>query len=139
MSDNTFIGKAKKPTDREPAAALGPAKAIWDQLLDELDQDLGVNIREWKCYSPKWGWSFHAKRKKRTIVWLSPQAGFFGAFFILGAKAMLAARRTKLPKRIVKAMDEALKHPEGTGIRLVVNTARNISALKKLAVVKLAN
>jgi hypothetical protein len=36
VSPNAFIGKAKKPTDAELATALGPAKAVWDQLLAEL-------------------------------------------------------------------------------------------------------
>ena len=114
---NAFIGKSKKPTHAELAAALGPAKTAWDQLLTELEEDYGVNVHEWRCYSPKWGWSLRAKRKKRTIVWLSPHAGCFTVLFILGDKAMRAARQVRFPQRIVKVMKEAPKYPEGTGIR----------------------
>jgi hypothetical protein len=139
MTPNAFINKPKQPTDAELAAALGPAKAVWDQLLADLEQDYGVNIHEWRCYSPKWGWSLRVKRRARTIIWLSPRTGCFEVLFILGAKAMLAAQQSKLPMRIVKVMDEAPKYPEGTGVRLEMKSARDIGALKKLAVIKLAN
>ena len=139
MSPNAFIGKARKPTDAELAAALGPAKAAWDQLLTEVARECEANIREWKCYSPKWGWSLRAMRKKRTIVWLAPCLGYFQVAFIFGDKAMQAARQNKWPKRIVKVMDEAPKYMEGTGIRLEVKSSRDIGTLKKLAAIKLAN
>ena len=139
MSPNAFIGKAKKPTDGELAAALGPTKAIWDQLLAELDREFGVNINEWNSYSPKAGWSLRVKRKARTIVWLGPREGCFIAAFILGDKAMRAARAGKLPQRIVKIMEEAPKYPEGAGVRLEVKAPKDIEAVKKLAAIKLAN
>lgn len=139
MSANAFTNKPEQPTDSELAAALGPAKATWDQLLIELAQEFGVNVHRWKCYSPKSGWALHAKRKERTIVWLAPQAGRFGVLFIFGAKAMQAARRCKLPQRVVQAINEAPKYPEGTGVRLAVRSSRDIGTLKKLAAIKLAN
>ena len=139
MSANAFINKPKQPTDSELAAALGPAKATWDQLLSELASEHGVNRSEWRCYSPKWGWSLRAKRKERTIVWLSPNENSFTVLFILGGKAMQAARQTRFPQRIVRALDEAPKYTEGSGVRLKVKSLRNIGVLKQLAAVKLAN
>lgn len=136
---NAFINKAVPPTDADVAAALGPAKAAWDQLLTDLAQKLDVNVHEWKCYSPKWGWSLRVKRKARTIVWLSPSESCFTVLFILGDKAVRAARQSKLPKRIVEALDAAPKYPEGTGLRLHVSHPRTVGTLKKLAAIKLAN
>jgi len=139
MSPNAFIGKAKKPTDAELATALGPARATWDQLLADLALEYGVNIQEWNSYSPKAGWSLRVKRKARTIVWLGPRAGSFIAAFILGDKAMRAARTGKLPQRIVKIMEEAPKYPEGTGVRITLKTSKDLAAVKTLAAIKLAN
>ena len=139
MPANAFINKPDERSDAELAAALGPAKAVWDQLLSELASEHGVDGHEWKCHSPKWGWSQRVKRKKRTIVWLSPSEGQFTVLFILGDKAMQAARQTKFSQRVVKAMANAPKYPEGTGIRLEVKSVRDIGALKKLAAIKLAN
>jgi hypothetical protein len=139
MTPNAFVGKTRKPTDAELGAALGSVKAIWDQLLADVAQECEANIHEWKSYSPKWGWSLRAMRKKRTIIWLSPREGCFDVLFILGGKAMQAARQGKWPKHIIKVMDEAPKYPEGTGIRLEVKSSRDIATLKKLAAIKLAN
>ena len=138
MPVNAFINKTKQPTDVEIAAALGPARVVWDQLLAELSVGHGVNTHEWKSYSVKTGWALRVKRKARTVVWLEPSEGCFTVLFILGEMAMQAAGQTKLPQRIVKAMNEAPKYPEGTGVRLVVKTARDIGSLMKLAAIKLA-
>ena len=139
MPTNAFINKPLPPTDADVAAALGPAKAVWDRFLAELAQESDVNVHEWKCHSLKWGWSLRAKRKARTIVWLSPSEGCFTVLFILGDKAVRAARESALPRRIADLLDAAPKYPEGTGVRLNVKTSRDIGALKKLAAIKLAN
>jgi hypothetical protein len=139
MSPNAFIGKTKQPTDRELTAALGAARAPWDQLLADLDRELGVNVHEWNSYSPKAGWSLRVKRKARTIVWLGPREGAFIAAFVLGDKAMQAGRASKLPQRIVKIMNEAPKYPEGSGIRIPLKTPKDLAAVKTLAAIKIAN
>jgi hypothetical protein len=139
MTTNAFINKPKQPTEPELAAALGPAKAVWNQLLTDLAQECEANIREWKCYSPKWGWTLRVKRKARTIVWLAPCPGYFQVAFIFGDKAMRAARQSKWPQRVIKVLDEAPKYPEGTGVRLQVKSSKDLGTLKKLAAIKLAN
>jgi hypothetical protein len=139
MTPNAIIGKTEQPTDEELTTALGPARATWDQLLADLAREYGVNVQEWNSYSPKAGWSLRVKRKARTIVWLGLRAGSFIAAFILGGKAMQAARAAKLPQRIVKIMNEAPKNPEGTGVRIPLKTPKNLAAVKSLAAIKLAN
>jgi hypothetical protein len=136
---NAFIDKAKKPTEEELTAALGPAKAVWDRFIAGLAEENGVDVQERSSYSRKAGWSLRLKRKKRTIVWLAPCQGCFRVAFILGDKAMKAARECQLPKRVVKILEEAPKYPEGTGVRIHVNGFRDIPVLKKLAAIKLAN
>lgn len=139
MEPNAFIGKTAAPTVTELAAALGLAKETWDKLLAELNQELGVDASEWNSYSPKAGWSLRVKRGARTIVWLGPRKDAFLASFVLGAKAMQAARVAKLPQKIVKLMDAAPKYPEGFGVRITAKSARDLPAIKHLAAVKIAN
>ena len=138
MTPNAFINKPK-PTEADLAAALGPAKAVWDQLLSDLARDCEANVQEWNSYSPKAGWSLRVKRKARTIVWLAPCLGCFRVAFIFGDKAMQAARQGKWPQRIIKVMDEAPKYPEGTGVRITLKTPKDLVAVKTLAAIKLAN
>jgi hypothetical protein len=135
MSPNAFIGRTQPPTDDELSAELGAARALWDELLAML----ALPIQEWNSYSPKAGWSLKLKLKKRTIVYLAPCHGSFRVAFILGDKAMEAARQCKLSKAVMKIMDEAPRYPEGTGVRLEIKAHKDLTAVKKLAEVKLAN
>jgi hypothetical protein len=136
---NAFIGKIKKPTMDEVYAALGSSAEIWKQLADELSTELGVNLQEWKSVSPKYGWSLRLKLKKRTIVHLAPCNGCFRVLFILGDRAVKAAKQGDLPKNVVKMIEEAPRYTEGTGVRLMVNGAKDLEPIRKLVSIKLAN
>jgi hypothetical protein len=139
QTGNAFCGKTEQPTPDELAAALGKAQPVWDQLVSELEQELGANVREWKCYSPKAGWSLRMKRKARTIVWLGPREGAFIVAFILGDRALQAARATRLPQKFANAIETAPKYPEGTGVRILVKSPKDLPALMALAGIKTAN
>src|SRR5664279_4539073 len=135
MSPNAFIGRTLPPTDDELSAQLGAARVLWDELLAEL----GLPIQEWHSYSPTAGWSLKLILKKRTILYLAPCHGSFRVAFVLGAKAVEAARQSKLSKAVRKIIDEAPRYAEGTGVRLQITARTDLAAVKKLAAVKLAN
>jgi hypothetical protein len=135
---NAFIGQAKEPTDRELAAALGAARALWDQLVAELTAEHKLT-REWNSYSVKAGWSLRLKREARNIVYLSPSQCGFMASFALGDKAIQATRASKFPKHVLKIIAEAKKYAEGTAVRIVVNGLEDVAVVKNLAKIKLEN
>jgi hypothetical protein len=135
MSPNAFIGSTEPPTDEELSTELGAARVLWDELIAEL----ALPIQEWNSYSPKAGWSLKLRLKKRTILYLAPCHGSFRVAFVLGDKAMEAARQLKLSKAVLKIIDEAPRYPEGTGVRLEIAARKDLAAVKKLAEVKLAN
>jgi hypothetical protein len=108
-------------------------------LVSELAKEHEVTEREWNSYSKKAGWSLRLKRKKRVIVYLAPCRGCFRVAFILGDKAVKAAREVKLPARVLKIIDEAPHYAEGTGVRLEVKTVADVVVVKRLAAVKLQN
>lgn len=137
MEPNVFIGKKTKPTDADVSKALGPAKVLWDQVIDVLKKDCPT--KEWNSYSVKAGWSLKLKKKDRTILYLGPLAGGFRVAFVLGDKAVQAARESQLPKPMIKLIDEAKKYAEGTALRFNVTTAADVDTVKKLADIKLAH
>ena len=139
LAPNAFIGKSEKPTEAELAAALGPTKVLWDQLVDDLARESGVDVQEWNSYSPKAGWSLRLKCKERNIVYLGPLQGGFRIAFIFGDKAVKVARQSKLPARVLKIIAEAPRYPEGTGVRMLVNGPEDVEVVKQLALIKLEN
>ena len=139
MLPNAFIDKPKKPTAAELTAALGPAKALWDQLLAGLADEHNLTVQEWNSYSRKAGWSLRLKLKDRNILYLTPCQGCFFVSFALGDKAVQAARQSGLPQSVIKIIDEARRYAEGTGIRIEMKKPRDIKIAKQLAAIKLAH
>lgn len=137
MDENAFLNKAAAPSEAELAAALGPAKPIWDQLVHELAVSCGVDTQEWHCYSRKAGWSLRCKQRKRAIVYVIPCHGCLRVAFALGHKAVDAARQEGLPQSIVKIIDESRRYAEGAGVRLDVAGAADIAAVRTLALIKI--
>jgi Protein of unknown function (DUF3788) len=138
MLPNAFTGKSHPPTDAELAEALGPAKALWDRLLARLAEDHKLTVREWNSYSPKAGWSLRLKCKERNIVYLGPCKGAFRVAFVLGDKAMAAARASKLPHSVIQLIHKARRYAEGTAVRFETMKAKDIKSIVTLAGIKLA-
>lgn len=139
MLINAFLGKTAPPNDDEVAAALGPTKKVWDQLLIELSQECGIDSQEWNSYSRKAGWSLRVKRGGRVIVYLAPSDAAFTASFALGDKALRAAHQSKLPAHIVSILQDAKRYAEGTAVRIEVRSLKDIAPVKTLVIAKLNN
>lgn len=135
---NAFIGKTKAPTETEVATALGSTAALWKQLVGWMAEH-GAGESEWNSSGAKYGWALRLKVKKRNIVYLGPCDGCFRVAFALGDKAVAAARKSDLPKNTLKIIDEAPRYAEGTGVRLIVKAEKDLGAIKKLALIKMAN
>jgi hypothetical protein len=139
MLPNAFIDKPKKPTAAELTAALGPAKALWDQLLAGLADEHNLTVQEWNSYSRKAGWSLRLKLKDRNILYLTPCQGCFYVSFALGDKAVEAARQSRLPPSVIKTINEAKRYAEGTGVRMEMKKPKDVEIAKQLAAIKLAH
>lgn len=139
VSPNAFVGKSERPSNDELAAALGPTKALWDELASDLARENQIDVQEWKSYSPKAGWSLRLKHGERTIVYLIPLRGSFQAALVLGDKAVTAAQQSPLPARVRKIIAEAPRYAEGTGVRISVNGPEDVSVIRTLARIKSEN
>jgi len=136
---NAFIGWTTAPGEADLKKAMGAAKPVWDELISGLASRREVATQEWRSYSPKAGWALRLNRGKRTIVWLAPCADCFRVAFILGDKALQAARGMDLSASARKALDEAVRYPEGNGVRLIIAKPEDLPAIESLAVAKLEN
>ena len=137
--ENALIGMTAQPTEAEVAAVLDKSAPVWTEFVRWMADVQGVAEQEGKSSSPKYGWSLRLKRKKRTIVYLGPCKGCFRVAFVLGDRAVEAARACGLPKPVLHALEEAPHYSEGTGLRLLVKARKDLAAVRKLVLVKLAN
>ena len=136
---NAFVGQITPPSDRDVAAKLGPALATWRELIDWLKKK-GIASGEWKSVSPKkYGWGLRPAQKKRTILYLGPCDGCFRVSFVLGDKAVEAARTSGLPKSLLREISEAKRYAEGTGVRLMIRKPEDLASVRKLVEIKLAH
>jgi hypothetical protein len=136
ISHFDFDDKNKQPDDALLTKALGPAKKLWDEFIDHIAREYEPVTLEWGFYK---AWSLRPKSKKRTIVHLIPQIGYFICAYVLGGKATEEARRADLPKAILKTINEARVYAEGRGFRLEVKNKQDLETMKKLASIKMAN
>lgn len=139
MLANAFIGQAKRPSKAQIARALAASHPLWQDLVSSLKQDLKLDKEEWNSYSTKAGWSLRLQFKKRNILYLAPGNGSFLASFVLGDRALAAAKSSNLPPDILKILDEAKRYPEGTAVRLEVHSRKDVEVVKTLARIKLEN
>jgi Protein of unknown function (DUF3788) len=137
---NAFRAKATQPSEAELAAALGPSSKLWNEFIQWMAAEEGVGTQEWKgiCVN-KYGWSLRLKQKSRNIVYLGPGEGCFMVSFVLSDKALQQAKETHLPKAVADTLASASHYPEGNGVRLVVQRASDLDAIRKIATIKLAN
>ena len=134
MYTNAFIGKSTAPTAEELAQVLGRGQKLWDTLIADLAKDHQIEPEGWNSYSPKAGWSLPLRYKKRRIVYLGAmKEGFLLVSFILGDKALAAAKAAGL------AIPIGQRYPEGTAVRLEVRKAADVKLAKRIAAIKLAN
>lgn len=139
LKPNAFIGRTAVPADEDLSDALGSTRPLWDQVLSVLASQFGLSEWEWNSYSPKYGWSVRVKKGKRNILYLSPCRSCFRVAFVLGGKAVKAARETKVPARVMKLIDSGKQYPEGLGIYLEVKSSRDLSPIQTLTALKLAH
>jgi hypothetical protein len=139
MALSAFTDKSRTPRSIELKETLGRSSALWDQLRDHLAAEYQPLTEKWVMYSEKWGWSLQLKRKKRTILYMTPCKKHLLVGFVLGEKAVKAAYDSDLTASVLALIDSATKYPEGRGVRIEVRTKKDLETTKKLAAIKMSN
>lgn len=115
---------------------LGKSFTAWTQLIQVVSDRVGPLSQLWAFTSAGTGWGLRLKRKDRVILYMTPREGRFLVSFALGEKAVTAAHASKLPLKVMKAIEAAPRYAEGRGVRFEVEQAREVAALAKLAEIK---
>jgi hypothetical protein len=137
---NAFLGKPDQPSEVEVDAALGPAAPLWTELIHGISADAGKITEEWQgILFDLYGWSLRISKKSRNIVVLAPCNDCFRVAFMLSDGAVEAVKESNLPRKVARILASAPRHPNGTGLRLTVNSASDLPAIRRIVQIKLAN
>ena len=133
-----FMDKAVEPTADDLKKALGNTYSIWLDLAYFTKENHPQALEEWSFSSPKYGWGFRIKDKKRVIVYLLPRDGFFKVAFVFGQKATTEILNSTIAESIKTDLQNARVYAEGRGIRIEVKDDLLKEDIKKLIAIKLA-
>ena len=139
MALSAFGDRSKPPRAADLAAALGDAVAAWNELHRRLAATCGPIEREWGFSGKSTGWGLRLKHEQRVVLYMTPCRGHFLVSFVLGERAVAAARVHGLPQPVLAAIDGARRYAEGRGVRFEVRDRKEIPPLEALAAIKLAN
>jgi hypothetical protein len=129
--------RSQTPTDEALAAELGDAQQLWTRIVESISERFGPINQEWKPSKMTIGWMCLLQRKKRTLVYLTPEKEEIRAAIVLGEKAVALALASALPERIKALIREARPYAEGRGIRFPVRSVTDVRTLNKLITIKL--
>ena len=109
---------------------------VWKGLLDFLQEQYSPITEEWKLM--KSGWILLPKNKARTICYLFAAENEFTVAFVLGEKAVKAARLSQLPVSVLESIEAARPYAEGRGFQVRVVETQDLATLIELTKLKLA-
>lgn len=109
------------PTPEGLERVLGSAAPAWRHLHARVASEYAPVSHSWNFAGAKYGWIQRLKRKKRTLLYLTPQNGRFLVGMVLGDRALGLLDRDRLSREVLDLIDEAPRYGEGTGIRIPVS------------------
>jgi hypothetical protein len=130
---------AKTPETADLVIPLGNTFTIWKEIRDFVFEKYPASIEEWHISVQKYGWGFRIKDKKRAIIYLSPRFGFFRVAMVFGQKATDQILSTDISDGIKEELMNSKIYMEGRVIRIEVLDNSNLTDIKKLIEIKIAN
>ncbi|CAN5583058.1 hypothetical protein BH10ACI3_BH10ACI3_29080 [soil metagenome] len=76
------------------------------------------------------------KKKKRTLLYLTPAKGVVQVGIVLGERAVGLALDSPIPESIKTLIKDARKYAEGRGIRFAVANAADVATVIDIIMIK---
>ena len=139
MSSIDFNNKQVMPDEAALTAEIGETKEVLDQICRFIETETGQLAREWKHYGQKSGWTLKLLSKKRNLLFVGPEDGYFVIAFVFGDRAVEAVVKSQLPETIKNDLQNARKYAEGRGIRFEIRDGRELESVLQLIRIKIEN
>ena len=134
-----FTEKEITPSQKDLKEALGSTFPIWQELQEYTKKSYPGTVEEWNFSSPKCGWSFRVKDKKRVIIYLLPRDKFFKVAMVFGQKATNEILKSHVADIIKQDIQNARVYAEGRGIRIDITDKTLTADIKTLISIKLCH
>ena len=139
MTDEiVFPEKEIKPAPEKVSAVLGKCDSLWQEIARYVESVYPTVIKEWKFPGAKYGWSYRLKDRKRVIIYMIPQRGFFRVAFVFGEAATKKVLHSSVSEKIKDDLRNARAYAEGRGIRIDVTGKPILKDIFTLVDIKLA-
>ena len=139
MSSIDFNNKLVMPDEASLTAEIGKTKEVLDCICRFIETETGQLTWEWKHYGQKSGWTLKLLSKKRNLLFVGPESGYFVIAFVFGDRAVEAVMKSQLPETIKNELLNARKYAEGRGIRFEIRDESLLESVEQLIKIKLAN
>lgn len=109
------------PGDEYLAKQLGKTHPFFLKLTATAESF----AQEWKYYGAKYGWTYKVSDRKKALFWLTPVENGFRIGLSLREEERESLLQSDLPDNLATAVREAMKSPEGFGVRLEVRNSKS--------------
>ncbi len=127
------------PDEAALASEIGETKQYLDRICRFIEEETGHLTLEWKHYGQKSGWTLKLLSKKRNLLFVGPEDGFFIIAFVFGDRAVEAVLKSMLPEAIKNELLNARKYAEGRGIRFEIRDESELENVLQLIKIKIKN
>lgn len=126
------------PSESELHAVLGGARALWNEIVRQMETAYAPLDRLWKPSKAGFGRMCLLQHKTRTLLYLTPDDGKIWVAIVLGDRAYRLAMAIELPAAIKTMLSAAKPYAEGRGIRFAVSSTDDIRTIVRLLECKTA-
>jgi len=136
MDPRPFDDMAHLPTEPELGEVLGPVRGAWEEIKRSVSSLFPPLTERWVYGGKRYGWSLRLEQKKRGIVYLTPDRGFFRVGLAFREAAIQAALESDLPASVLEIVACAPQAPEGRAVRVLVTSEEDARVAVRLALFK---
>lgn len=135
MSVGIFTDKDHEPTKDEISTALGPAKPLWDELVQFIEENYQI-AGEFLFYGKKYGWTRRYRKSGKALTSLFPAKGCFIAQVVLNPPQTEKALGANLSKSTLQMIKEAKAYHDGRWLFIKVASKKDTDDIKQLLLAK---
>lgn len=137
MDPRPFDDRTHLPAEPELGEVLGPVRGAWEDIKRSVSTLFPPVTERWVYGGKRYGWSLRLEHKKRGVLYLTPDRGFFRVGLAFGETAIRETLQSDLPAPVLEIVAGAPEAPEGRAVRMLVTSDEDARIAVRLAAFKM--